>query len=226
MISVKEAAEFLNVSEKTIYRWISQSDLPVYKVKDQYRISRADLIEWSSTKKIQISEKIFEEPQYQNSVLPSLHEALQAGGIFYRVGGKDREGVLKASIQQMRFPEEVDLDFLTRMILAREELASTAIGDGIAIPHLRAPVVLHITKPMVSIAFLENKVDFNALDKKPVRVLFTIVSPSIRSHLHLLGRLGFVLKDAGFKAAVIQETGREEIFEALKSAENKLSKAI
>lgn len=90
-------------------------------------------------------------------------EALQAGGVYYRVGGTDKESVLHAVVEVLRLPEEVDRDFLLRVFLAREALESTGIGDGIAILHVRNPVVLHVTQPLITLCFLEQAVDFVAL---------------------------------------------------------------
>jgi len=78
----------------------------------------------------------------------SLEEGLRAGGVFYRVGGKDKESVIKEIVQIMPLPEEVDRAYLLEVLLARESLGSTGIGEGIAIPHVRNPIVMHIPKPI------------------------------------------------------------------------------
>ena len=116
-------------------------------------------------------------------------EALHAGGIHYRIGGSDKASVLHHVVETMRLPAEVDREFLYEVLLAREALGSTAIGDGIAIPHVRNPVILHLERPLITLCFLERPVDFGALDGQPVDTLFTLISPTVRAHLHLLSRL-------------------------------------
>jgi len=59
-----------------------------------------------------------------------------------------------------------------------------------------------------------------------VRVLFALVSPTVRAHLHLLSRLGFVLRDPEFKATVLREASREEIMATLAAAEARLAADI
>jgi PTS system nitrogen regulatory IIA component len=113
----------------------------------------------------------------------------------------------------------VDREFLYQVLLAREALGSTGIGEGIAIPHVRNPIVLHLSRPLVVLCFLERPVDFGAIDRQPVTTLFTLISPTVRAHLHLLSRLGFALRDADFKATVLRQAPREEIVEALRRAE-------
>jgi PTS system nitrogen regulatory IIA component len=221
-LNVREAAKILNVSEKTIYRWINQRNLPAYRVNEQYRFNRAELLEWATSRKINVSPEIFHEPESKNGPLVGLCEALQAGGIFYRVGGTDKETVLRAVVETMRLPEEVDREFLFRVLLAREALGSTGVGDGIAIPHVRNPIVLHVSRPTITLCFLENAVDFGAIDTKPVHTIFSLISPTVRAHLHLLSRLSFVLRDPGLKSNLLRQATREELLKDVRRLEDSI----
>jgi PTS system nitrogen regulatory IIA component len=218
-LSVKDAAQLLNVPEKSIYRWIKQGAIPAYQINDQYRFNRAELLEWATSRKMSVSPEIFAEPQAGEPPAPLLSDALRIGGVHYRIGGNEKSSVLRAIVDTIKSPEEVDREFLYQVLLAREALGSTGIGDGIAIPHVRNPIVLHLSRPIVTLCFLEKPVDFGALDGQPVSALFTLISPTIRSHLHLLSRLGFALRDPGFKDAVIRQLASDEIFQALRRVE-------
>ena len=218
-LSVHDAAKLLNVTDKTIYRWIKQGVIPAYQINDQYRFNRAELLEWATSRKINVSPEIFAEPEGGETPPPSLSEALRAGGVHYRVGGTDKASVLHAVVDMMKLPEEVDRDFLYQVLLARETLGSTGIGEGIAIPHVRNPIVLHLSRPMVTLCFLERAIDFGAIDGQPVTTLFTLISPTVRAHLHLLSRLGFALRDPDFKNAVVHQAAREQILESLQRVE-------
>lgn len=210
-LTVRDVSTLLKVSEKTVYRWINQGILPAYRVSEQYRFNRAELLEWATSRKMNVSADLFEEPESNAAPLPSLVEALLAGGIFYRVDGTDKESALRAVVEHMRLPDEVDREFLLRVLLARENLQSTGIGDGIAIPHVRNPIVLHVSRPMIALCFLEKPVDFGALDGKPVHVLFSLISPTVRAHLRMLSRLSFALSDVGFKNAIVTQASRDDI---------------
>jgi PTS system nitrogen regulatory IIA component len=220
---VKDTARLLNVSEKTIYRWIKQGSIPAYRLNEQYRFNRAELLEWATSRRISISPEIFKEEESEASSLPDFTEALRSGGIHYRVGGDDKAAVLHQVVEMLRLPPEVDREFLYEVLLAREALGSTAIGDGIAIPHVRNPVILHLECPVITLSFLERPVDFGALDGRPVHTLFTLISPTVRAHLHLLSRLAFVLRDRQFKDAVMRQGAREEILHAAEQAERSVS---
>jgi nitrogen PTS system EIIA component len=209
-LGVRDAARLLSVSEKTVYRWISQGRLPAHRVNEQYRFNRAELLEWATSQRVNVSPEILEEPD-QEGAMPGLEESLRAGGIHYRVGGREKASVLGCVVEQMPLPEEVDRPFLLQVLKARELLGSTAVGGGVAIPHVRNPIVMHIPKPMVCLCFLEGPVDFGALDGEPVHTLFTIVSPTIKAHLNLLSRLAFALREPGFSSVIAAKGSREDI---------------
>ena len=222
-LTVKDAARLLSVSEKSIYRWIKDGAIPAYQVNDQYRFNRAELLEWATSRRLNVSPEIFQEPEGGDSPPPSLTEALRAGGVHYRIGGQDKAGVLHSVVDVMKLPEEVDREFLYQVLLAREALGSTGIGDGIAIPHVRNPIVLHLLRPLVALCFLENPVEFGAIDHQPVTTLFTFVSPTVRAHLHLLSRLGFVLRNENFRSAIMRQASRDDIMNALAKAEAEIT---
>jgi PTS system nitrogen regulatory IIA component len=224
-LTVRDAARILNVSEKTIYRWINQGDLPAYRVNEQYRFNRAELLEWATSRKINVSVEIFHEPESHAATLPGFAAALEDGGIVYRLGGAAKETVLRGVVASMHLPDEVDRDFLFRVFLAREALGSTGIGDGIAIPHVRNPVVLHVPRPVICLCFLENPIDFGALDGQPVFALFSLISPTVRAHLHLLSRITFALHDPAFKQVITQQGSRDEILAEARRVEAALPQA-
>jgi PTS system nitrogen regulatory IIA component len=108
------------------------------------------------------------------------------------------------------------------MFVAREELASTGIGDHIAIPHARGSLVGYINQPILSLSFLETPIDYGALDGRPVYALFLLVSPNVRTHLRILARLSFCLHDPEFKQAVLSQASRETILGTLAQTEARL----
>lgn len=213
-LTVRAVSKLFNVSEKTVYRWIEQDDLPASVIDGNYGFNRGELVEWATTRHIRIPDKLFEGTDSKIAALPSLKEALQAGGIFHGIKGADKASVLRAAVDVMPLPQEVDRHLLWQMLFARESLQSTGVGEGIAIPHVRNPMVLHVPRPMITLCFLEPPVDFGALDGKPVYALFSLTSPSPRVHLHLLSRLAFALHDAEFTKLIAHRGAQEEILNA------------
>ncbi len=210
-LTVRDAARLLRVSEKTVYRWIAERRLPARRIGDHYRLSRAELLDWVAANRADASIELFTEPDDEAGPLPTLEGALAAGGIVYRVEGRSRDEVLRSAVGATRLPEGVDADFVFAVVRAREQLAPTAVGEGIAIPHPRHPLVLHVPAPSLTLCFLDQPVDFGALDGQAVHALFLLLSPSVRAHLHLLGRLAFGLRQASFARAVKTQAGRNVI---------------
>ena len=218
-LDIKDVAKILDVSDKTIYRWINQGQIPFYRINDQYRFSRAEILEWATAGKMRVSPDILNEPESAADYMPTLSDAIRAGGIVYRVSGSSKKEVLRNVVDLMKLPEEVDQEFLFQALLAREDLGSTAIGNGIAIPHVRNPLVLHIPKPSITICFLEKPLEFEALDGQPVHTLFTLVSPTVRAHLHMLCRLSFILRNETLIKTLRNQQSREEILEKISRLE-------
>lgn len=210
-LTVKDVARLLEVSEKSVYRWIDDGKLPGYRISGQYRFNRSELLAWATAQKIHVSPQVFLEPESASAALGSFADALRAGGVHYRIGGSDRDSCLRGMIQTLPLPEEVDREFLYQVLLAREKIEPTGVGGGVAIPHLRNPIVLHLGRPVLAVCFLERPADFGALDGKPVRVLFPLITPTVKSHLYLLSRLTFALKDPGFKALLDKVAERDSI---------------
>ncbi len=218
-LSVKDAAGLLNVSEKTVYRWIKQGSIPAYRIHETIRFNRVELLEWATSQKIPLDPNILSEPESGGRPLPAVAEAIRSGGVLYRVEGRTKHEVLANVVEHLNLPEEVNREFLLKVLLAREALGSTGVGDGIAIPHVRNPIVLHVSRPSITIAFLEHPIDFGSLDGKPVSILFTLISPTVRAHLHLLSRLAFVLRDGRVRKILEKAGMREAIFSAVGKVE-------
>lgn len=221
-LNVRDVAGIFNISEKTVFRWIKHRNLPVYHVDEAYRFSRSELLEWASVTQTDVTSEIINAPDEDPLLMPRLDEALQAGGVNYGVSGTDKASVLDSVVQTLKLPKNTDRSFLYQVLLTRESLGSTGIGDGIAIPHVRNPIVLHIPSSMISLCYLEQAVDFGALDGQPVSILFTLISPTVRTHLNLLSKLSFALSDAQFKTTVKQQASRIKIFAEAKRIEEKL----
>lgn len=214
-LNIRDAAKLLHVSEKKIYEWIRDRKLPANQVSGRTWFNRSELLEWATSQGVNISEEIIETTDVSSksgsgSVL-SFAGALERGGIFYDVEGDDKPSALKSVLDLMPLPKEADRKSLLRVLLAREELSSTGIGKGIAIPHSRNPIVFHVSQPVISLCFLKKEIDFCAIDGEPVHTLFTIVTPNARVHLQLLSRLAFALHNPSFNKVIRQKLSKDEI---------------
>jgi PTS system nitrogen regulatory IIA component len=208
-LTARDAARLLGVPEPTLHRWLRSGELASTRVNDQYRLNKIDLLEFAATHDMEISAELLaelEQPQ-----LPSLAEAIRAGGVHRGISGADKAAILRGVVDRLPLPAGTDRDMLHRVLLAREALGSTGFGNGIAIPHPRNPIVLRVQRPAVAICYLDQPVDFEAIDGKAVHTLVTLLSPSTRAHLHLLALVAAALRDPGVLARVEARAGVDEL---------------
>jgi PTS system nitrogen regulatory IIA component len=210
-LTVREVAELLQVDEKIVYRWVSEDGLPAEQVNGQYRFNRTELLEWATVHKITLSPALFKDAAGSEPSQVRLDQALEAGGIFYDVMGSDKESVLRAMLSALPLPEDFDRAFLLQVFLSREALGSTGIGDGLAIPHPRFPVVLPVPRASITLCFLAEPIAYSAIDQQPVHTLFALISPTVPIHLQLLARLSYALRKPEFRQAVRTRSSREAI---------------
>ena len=221
LLEATEAADALYVDEKTVLRWIKKDNLPAELVQGEHRINPVDLLEWATQRGIKVNPALYEMHDADNRPLPTLSQALEAGGIHCGIQGDSSEKVLFHVVHHiLDLPPEVDPDFILQVLLAREAMGTTAIGDGIAIPHVRNPILVQLPVPKIALCYLMQPVDFGALDGKPVKVLFTILSPTIRMHLHLLSRLAYSLREPRVRQLLGNECNPAAIMKCIKELEH------
>jgi len=224
-LTVAKAAELTGVTERTVVNWIRKDGLPACKVNDQYQLNRVELLEWATNHGIKLSPAIFSVEDAEEESLPSLSTALETGGIHFGIGGDDQQSVLKHVVDLLPLPPQVDRDFMLQVLMAREALGTTAMGDGIAIPHVRNPILVQLPVPKIALCFLSKPIDFGALDNKPVQILFTIISPTIRMHLHLLSKLAYCLRDQRLRGILGKQCNSEEIMAVVLEIEKDIGRA-
>lgn len=216
-LTAKDVARALSITEDAVYELVDGRGLPAQQVDGGLRVHRAELLEWANAQGLAVATELFAAP-----ALPTLAAALEAGGVVHDLPGDDTASVLHHLVAAMPLPAAADRELLYSVLLAREALGSTGIGDGIAIPHPRNPIVLHVDHPLVTLCFLRRPVDFGALDGKPVYALFSLVSTTPKMHLHLLSRLAYALRDEDCRAAVARRDGAAAILAEVRRVEARL----
>jgi PTS system nitrogen regulatory IIA component len=152
----------------------------------------------------------------ENNTLISL---LDRGGIFYNVPGTSVKDIMNNMIKMINLPLELDKDTLLQAVLEREQLMSTAMGNGIALPHPRNPLAEKPEHQSISIAFPETEINWKALDGKPVYAVILIVSSSPKLHLHTLSKISFLCRQESFTALLQNRSSADIIRNAIQEAE-------
>ena len=224
-LTVREASTLLNVPEKKIYHLVKRNEIPHFNLNKSIFFNKTELLEWAIARSISISPDFFSPEDIALDTLPLLSDALERGGIHFLSGGEPKTEVLKKTVSLFPGTDDRERDLLFKAIMAREMLGSTGIGNGIAIPHVRNPIVLNIKEPIILLCFLEQPIDFAALDGIKVATIFTMISPTARIHLHLLARLSFLLQNRDIRKALSFSKAPNEVLSRFRIAEKNLEKS-
>ena len=194
-LTINEVAKSLNLPRNTIERWVRQGRIPMQKSGNIYIIRETVIKKWADIHKLSfvLSKK---EIDQEKKLLPeNLLPAMQRGSVLYNINGQTVEEVLKDAIDNLPDSLIKNKEELLATLIERESLASTGIGNGVAIPHPRTPLSEMHKNSAIITCFLEKPVDFGAIDNKPVFIMFILLSISIKTHLHLLSQLSFCVRN-------------------------------
>lgn len=218
-LTLRQVASYLDVPEATARRWISGRGLPAHQVNERLYCNAIELWEWAMAQGIPVSRGLLEQAQHAPDAVPPLSALVAKGGVYRDVPGATKADVLHNVVMLLPLPNDVNRDFLISVLDAREALGSTAVGDGIAIPHVRNPILLHVAHSFVSLCLLKQPVEFEAVDRQPVGALFLVVSPNVAAHLRILAQLGFVLRDSELRQLLHSAAPTDAILARIRALE-------
>lgn len=225
-LTVRQAAAYFGVDDQTVRKWIANRDLPVHPANERLHLNAIEVWEWAIARGVPVSRRLLDDARRTPEHAPPLSELLDRGGIHLTAAdGGEKADVLAAVVAHLPLPPEVDRNFLLTVLEAREAMGSTGIGDGIAIPHVRNPILLHVKRPFVSLFLLDRPVDFEAVDGKPVHALFVVVATSVPVHLRVLAHLGHALRDPTLRRLLADRASADRIMERIRALEQPAHRA-
>jgi len=130
----------------------------------------------------------------------------------------DKKGVLEELVTPVARIAGINHDYLVKVLMERERLGSTGIGEGIGIPHGK---VKDLESLVLGFGLSKKGVDFDSMDGQPAHIFFLLLTPenSTGLHLKLLARISRILKNDPFKQKLLRATNRDEIYSIIKEEE-------
>lgn len=130
----------------------------------------------------------------------------------------DKKGVLEELVTPVARIAGINHDYLVKVLMERERLGSTGIGEGIGIPHGK---VKGLESLVLGFGLSKKGVDFDSMDGQPAHIFFLLLTPenSTGLHLKLLARISRILKNDPFKQKLLRATNRDEIYSIIKEEE-------
>lgn len=142
--------------------------------------------------------------------------------IITELTARDKKGVLEELVAAVAGREpSIDRSSLVKVLLERERLGSTGIGDGVAIPHGK---YRGISRPLISFGRSWEGLDFDSMDGQPAHLFFLLVAPedSANIHLKVLAMIARILKNSAFRKTLLNASSREEIYGKIKQYDENL----
>ena len=152
-----------------------------------------------------------------------ISELLSPATINLDLKSADREtvlGELVHQIPQLASQPEARLTLL-RALHEREQLYSTGIGDGVALPHARNALVGLVDKPIIVFGRHAAGIPYGALDAQPAKLFFLLIAPTVTQHLGILARLSRLLRDPQLRQSLLAADQPEKVIELIRKAELK-----
>jgi PTS system nitrogen regulatory IIA component len=214
ILTIEEVARYLRVSERTVYDWAQKGEIPSGKIGTVWRFKKSEIERWVNERlSSNRSASVFSVVQIQNILSPDR--------ILFLNYSKKRDALVALAENLAGAPQIKNRQELVAEILRREELMSTAIGRGIAIPHVR---LSSVTDLVVSVGVSQvDIIDFQSLDDMPVRLLFMIAA-AYNQHAYYLQTLSFFsskLKNGDLRASLTAAKTPQEVYSLLVSQDEK-----
>lgn len=211
ILTIEEVAEYLRVSERTVYDWSQKGEIPAGKIGTVWRFKKSEIEKWVN-EKLSGNNKL---PAESDSI--HVEAVLSPDRIVFLDHSTKRDALLALADNLSKAPQIKNREELRAEIIKRENLMSTAIGRGIAIPHVR---LLSVTDLVVSVGISKKDIiDFQGLDDQPVRLLFMIAA-SNNQHAYYLKTLAFFsarLKNQDLRDALLNTKTTQDAYNLLLS---------
>lgn len=150
-----------------------------------------------------------------------LTDILDESSIVADLQASTKTEALESLVDAMiRNSQSLDKQEILRVLLEREELGSTGIGDGIAIPHGKSSELEHIIS---GFGLSKQGIDFDSLDGKPAHLFFLLVAPenSVGTHLKMLARISRMLKNVEFRNRLLDANSQHDMYQIISEEDAK-----
>ena len=182
ILTIEEVAKYLRVSERTVYDWAQKGEIPSGKIGTVWRFKKSEIEKWVNDRLSSSS-----KPSAPSNLV-QVRNILSPDRIVFLNHSTKQDALVALANTLGTAPQIKNSQELTTEILKREELMSTAIGRGIAIPHVR---LASVTDLVMAVGISRTDIiDFQAIDDTPVRLLFMIAA-AYNQHSYYLQTLSF-----------------------------------
>ncbi len=206
ILTIEEVAKYLRVSDRTVYDWAQKGEIPAGKIGTVWRFKKSEVENW-------VNERLssgYGARKVDTAI--EVNKILSPNRVVFINQSSKQDALTELAGVLATAPQVKKADELLNEILKREELMSTAIGRGIAIPHVRLSSVSDL---VMAVGICKTPViDFQTLDDKPVNLLIMIAA-AYNQHTYYLKTLSYFsakLKIQDFRESILNAVNEEEAY--------------
>jgi excisionase family DNA binding protein len=215
ILTTQELSNYLKLNEKTVLKMAQAGELPGFKIGNQWRFYLSAIDEY-------LQDKLAKSPNYdlsrivQTADIMPLSRLVDESSIELGLKSDNRNGIL---YELARIAQDTKVAICAEHVFEhlkkREDMLSTAIGNGVAIPHPRNPDDELFTKPSVIIGRSIEGVDFSSPDGKKVHLFFMTCAPDVILHLKLLSKIARLFENKDIFPRFMSADSKNEIIKIL-----------
>ncbi len=199
----RQVAAYLHMDQREVHKLASRGKLPCRRVGGRFIFTKSEIDHWAFERmggmkhdelaRLERGVSLHHGFDHQELI---VNELIPTDGLAVPLGARTRESVLRGLLDVAEMNEMVYVrDELLAEIKDREELCSTAIAPGVALPHPRHPLPYDIAESFIVVGLTQGGIPFGAEDGGLTRLFFLICCKDDRTHLHVLARLARMLSD-------------------------------
>ena len=208
ILTIEEVANYLRVSDRTVYDWAQRGEIPAGKIGTVWRFKKSEVEKW-------VNERLSSSGKRIKDDVVQVKNILAPNRVIFISQTSRHDALVELATALSSAPQVKRSDELISEILKREELMSTAIGRGIAIPHVR---LSSVTDLVMAVGVCKTPVtDFQPIDDMPVSLLFMIAA-AYNQHSYYLQTLSYFsakLKKKELRDGLLNAATTDEVYKLL-----------
>ena len=208
ILTIEEVAKYLRVSDRTVYDWAQKGEIPAGKIGTVWRFKKSEVENW-------VNARLSSDSVKQAEMRIQVRNILSPDRVVFVNQTSKHDALVALSDVLGTAPQVKNSVELTQEILKREELMSTAVGRGIAIPHVR---LSSITDLVMAVGVCKKPIeDFQPIDDQPINLIFMIAA-AYNQHSYYLKTISHFagkLKDSDLRNAINNASSEQDVFNLL-----------
>ena len=223
-LKFEDVTNLLHISETTLQKWMDKMNVPYYTISGKPRFNRSELEEWLMESVVNEIDLSLGECDDGSSTWNRycLYRAVHKGCVINDISATDKNDIIHEVMNKASSTLKVNPDIVADMLIDRENMMSTALGGGIAVPHTR-DFLLHDFTDAAVIVYLDNPVDWGAIDGSMTDTLIFLFACDDKRHLNLLAKVAHFASREETKDIFKHHPEKERLLEQILDFEKNLA---